>query len=327
MLNYIQQALDVKCSRIDLPLEEMVLPLYFDIYKFSPVKLDNIQVLFITPRDIFPNVTSISRHIEKLQNATGCFIALLVSYISDIRRESLIKNHISFVVENNQIYLPFMGIYLQEKLKRERVGLNQFTPAAQLLFLFFFNQNQKELPTVGFATKFNLSEMTTTRALRQLEATGLFEIRKSTQKNSNLLVSKITGKKELFQKIEQYLINPVKKIFYVDKEELDRNKKLLVAGDSYLSLFSMLGEDKISCWVFYGKQSEFKTATTELVDTKKQVKVQLWKYDPNLLTPVSKNDPISVYLSFSDCTDERINKEKKELITKAIEDSNADSWS
>ena len=51
----------------------------------------------------------------------------------------------------------------------------------------------------------------------------LFEIKKGTITNSNLLVTKVKDKEELFNKIEPYLINPVKNFFYIDKEELNNN--------------------------------------------------------------------------------------------------------
>lgn len=326
MLNYIEQTLNLKCTHINLSLEEIVLPIYMDLYELLPVKIDDLQVLFLTPKGALANVSSIKKHIEKLQNVTGYFPAFLLDDISDLRKKSFIENRIAFVVNDNQIYLPFMAINLQEKLKERKEVIEKLTPAAQLLFLYYFNQNQRELPTTGFASRFNLSEMTTTRSLRQLEATGLFEVKKGSVKNSNLLICKLSKKEELFWKIEPFLINPVKDIFYIDKDELKTDDKLLAAGDTYLSMWTMLGDSSVQCWALYGKKSDFKTATTELIDTKKQKMMQLWKYDPKLAGSKSANDPISVYLSYSECTDERINKEKKVLITKAIEDSDADSW-
>lgn len=327
MLNYIEETLYVKCSQITLPLEEIVLPVYMDLYDLLPVRIDDVQVLFITPREVLSDVSSIKKHMDKLHASTGCFVSLLLNDISEARKKSFLENHIAFVVNENQIYLPFMAVYLQEKLKEKKETIEKFTPAAQLLFLYYFNQNKRELSTTGFAKQFNLSEMTTTRALRQLEATKLFEIKKGNIKNSNILVSKILRKEELFWKIEPFLINPVKDVFYIDKAELKEDVKLRSAGDSYLSMWSMIGEGKVSCWALFGKRSDYKTATNELVDIKNQRMVQLWKYDPLLTGTISDNDPVSVYLSYSDCTDERINKEKKVLISKAIEDSDADTWS
>lgn len=318
--------LNVSCSQADFSLENKVLPLYLELYELLLAKISDINVLFIAPKKTFPDVNAIKKHIEKIQDMTGYFVALYLEDISEARKRNLIENHIPFVVNNSQIYLPFMAVCLQDKLKDKKEVAERFTPATQLLFLYFFNQNSKELPAAGFGAKFNFSEMTTTRALRQLESTGLFDIKKSSIKNSNILACKILDKKELFGKIEQYLINPVKKYFYIDKKEV-KNEQLFPSGDTYLSKFSMIENDKIDVWGFCGKQSDFKTASKELLDATKQSKIEMWKYDPKLTGSTSENEPISVYLSFKDCTDERINKEKKELIDKAIRDSNAYSWS
>lgn len=327
MLDYIQQTLNIDCSQISMPLDQLILPLYKDLYELIPAKVGNQNVLFITPRNEFPDVRALGKHMDNLKTMTQCFVALFLDSITEVRRKALLQKHIPFVVENNQIYLPFIGIELQEKLKLQQEEIRQFTPATQLLFLYYFNQNKIALPAQDFVSKLNYSQMTITRALRQLKATGLFQIQKGSVKNSNILVCTIADKRELFYKIEQYLINPVKDIFYINKEELKKDNKLVAAGDTYLSFFTMISTNDINTWAYYGSPSDFKTSTKELVEVSKQAKVEQWKYAPGLAGTLSNNDPLSVYLSFNGCTDERINKEKKQLITKAIEDSNADTWS
>ena len=326
MLNYISEVLNINCSQIDIPLDKIILPLYLDLYEIQPISLDGVKVLFITPRETLSNVKALKKHLEKMQSLSGCFVSLLLNDISETRKKSFLENHIPFVVTNNQIYLPFMAIYLQEKNKTKIEAVSQLTPAAQLVFINFFKQNSEALAVASFAKKLQFSEMSTTRALRQLVATGLFEIKKGTITNSNLLVTKVKDKEELFNKIEPYLINPVKNFFYIDKEELN-NKELLPSGETYLSMFSMLGKEELDTWAFYGKATDFKTATSELTDVSKQAKIEIWKYNPKLVCLEGTNDSISVYLSLKNSVDARISKENKKLITKVIGDSNANTWS
>ncbi len=297
-----------------------------DLYEIQPISLDGVKVLFITPRETLSNVKALKKHLEKMQSLSGCFVSLLLNDISETRKKSFLENHIPFVVTNNQIYLPFMAIYLQEKNKTKTEAVSQLTPAAQLVFINFFKQNSEALAVASFAKKLQFSEMSTTRALRQLVATGLFEIKKGTITNSNLLVTKVKDKEELFNKIEPYLINPVKNFFYIDKEELN-NKELLPSGETYLSMFSMLGKEELDTWAFYGKFTDFKTATNELTDVSRQARIEIWKYNPKLVCLEETNDSISVYLSLKNSTDARISKENKKLIAKAIGDSNANTWS
>lgn len=327
MLNYISEVLNINCSQIDIPLDKIILPLYLDLYEIQPISLDGVKVLFITPRETLNNVKALKKHLEKMQSLSGCFVSLLLNDISEIRKKSFLENHIPFVVTNNQIYLPFMAIYLQEKNKTIIEAVSQLTPAAQLVFINFFKQNSEALAVASFAKKLQFSEMSTTRALRQLVATGLFEIKKGTITNSNLLVTKVKNKEELFNKIEPYLINPVKNSFYIDKEEIKTNKDLFPSGVTYLSMFSMLGKEELDTWAFYGKATDFKTATSELTDVSRQARIEIWKYNPKLVCLEETNDSISVYLSLKNSTDARISKENKKLITKVIGDSNANTWS
>ena len=326
MLNYIKEVLNINCSQIDMPLDKIILPLYLDLYEIQPISLDGVKVLFITPRETLSNVKAVKKHLEKMQSLSGCFVSLMLNDISEKRKKSFLENHIPFVVTNNQIYLPFMAIYLQEKNKTKIEAVSQLTPAAQLVFINFFKQNSRELAVASFAKKLQFSEMSTTRALRQLVATGLFEIKKGTITNSNLLVTKVKDKEDLFNKIEPYLINPVKNFFYIYKEELN-NKELLPSGVTYLSMFSMLGKEELDTWAVYGKATDFKTATSELTDVSRQARIEIWKYNPKLVCLEEKNDSISVYLSLKNSTDARISKENKKLIAKAIGDSNANTWS
>lgn len=326
MLNYIKEVLNINCSQIDMPLDKIILPLYLDLYEIQPISLDGVKVLFITPRETLSNVKAVKKHLEKMQSLSGCFVSLMLNDISEKRKKSFLENHIPFVVTNNQIYLPFMAIYLQEKNKTKIEAVSQLTPAAQLVFINFFKQNSRELAVASFAKKLQFSEMSTTRALRQLVATGLFEIKKGTITNSNLLVTKVKDKEDLFNKIEPYLINPVKNFFYIYKEELN-NKELLPSGVTYLSMFSMLGKEELDTWAVYGKATDFKTATSELTDVSRQARIEIWKYNPKLVCLEETNDSISVYLSLKNSTDARISKENKKLIAKAIGDSNANTWS
>ena len=326
MLNYIKEVLNINCSQIDMPLDKIILPLYLDLYEIQPISLDGVKVLFITPRETLSNVKAVKKHLEKMQSLSGCFVSLMLNDISEKRKKSFLENHIPFVVTNNQIYLPFMAIYLQEKNKTKIEAVSQLTPAAQLVFINFFKQNSRELEVASFAKKLQFSEMSTTRALRQLVATGLFEIKKGTITNSNLLVTKVKDKEDLFNKIEPYLINPVKNFFYIYKEELN-NKELLPSGVTYLSMFSMLGKEELDTWAVYGKATDFKTATSELTDVSRQARIEIWKYNPKLVCLEETNDSISVYLSLKNSVDARISKENKKLIAKAIGDSNANTWS
>lgn len=92
-------------------------------------------------------------------------------------------------------------------------------------------------------------------------------------------------------------------------------------------MFSMLGKEELDTWAVYGKATDFKTATSELTDVSRQARIEIWKYNPKLVCLEEKNDSISVYLSLKNATDARISKENKKLITKAIGDSNANTWS
>ena len=133
--------------------------------------------------------------------------------------------------------------------------------------------------------------MTVTRAVRQLEQTELFEVRKDGVQK--ILRGKYSGK-ELFEKVQPYLISPVRKVLYVYKEEYKNN--LIAAGLSALSEKSMLNPPDVESYAVYGRGIQLK-GTEKLMDAATQAEIELWKYDPQILGNNGIVDTLSLVMS------------------------------
>ena len=117
----------------------------------------------------------------------------------------------------------------------------------------------------------------------------------------------------LFQKAEETLLNPVKRTVYVPKEYIGAD--MLVSGYSALAEYSMLSAPAVECYAT-DKISQWKNVmTNRLQDSKTQVAVEMWRYDPRILATGHSVDALSLALTLKDDTDERVEQAVEELLS------------
>lgn len=117
----------------------------------------------------------------------------------------------------------------------------------------------------------------------------------------------------LFQKAEETLLNPVKRTVYVPKEYIGAD--MLVSGYSALAEYSMLSAPAVECYAT-DKISQWKNVmTNRLQDSKTQVAVEMWRYDPRILATGHSVDALTLALTLKDDTDERVEQAVEELLS------------
>ena len=244
------------------------------------------------------DIVSVKKHVQKLAEVVNIPVVLVLNECLPRQRESLIKARIPFVMEGMQIFLPFMGVALQEKFSKRRLIPSKISPAAQVLFLYFLYSGKEEISFSELSNHLSYSLMTISRATKQLEDAG---ITKSHKRGVSKFVTSEFHGKELFTVAEKFLISPVKKKLYIERKDL--KDEFLKAGIFALSEYSMLSPSKIETYAtmqFYGNSYEFMT------DIDKEIQLEIWHYDPKLFGMKGKIDALSLYLSLKDNADERI---------------------
>ena len=289
-MKYLTDALDIKINT--KPWSEMSnLPYYLtDNYDFEKVLLDGVSSLFITPKRGLDTLTTIKKHIRKVNELDQVPVVLNLSNIDSRRRKSLIEARIPFVVTDSQIYLPFMGTVLTERYSSQKINAETLMPSSQLLLFYFIYQNVPELYTGGLSEKFNLSAMQISRAITQLKTHGLISIYKD---GVRIVLHNKENCKDLFKRAKPYLINPIRKILYI--ENSNTLNKLPLSGISALSKKTMLSEPQTQTVAYFGRIKDF-TGTETLIDNNTQVEVEFWKYNP---TQLSESESIVDTLSLA----------------------------
>ncbi|MCL2718991.1 MAG: MarR family transcriptional regulator [Lachnospiraceae bacterium] len=283
------------------------LPYYLhSAYQFSQVTIGIQKCIFIVPQGELGTISAIKKHIRQIKSECDYPIVLELQNLSHQRKETLIKEKIPFVVLGKQLYLPFMGIALQEKYDNEKaVNVEKLSPSSQvLLFLFIYGKNEP-LYLNKISLKLGFKPMRVTRAAIQLLEAGLLETyKKGVQK---VLTSPLTPK-ELFDKAKPFLINPVRRKIFINKTDLQSD--YFLAGESALSEKTMLNFPKV--YVYGTTKIPKKMVEMQFVDSEMQCILELWRYDPTKFYGTA--DVLSLAISLGSIRDERVEIAIEEML-------------
>lgn len=315
-MEYITDALGVKVIRKEWE-DSNKLPYFLtDKYMFELVQLDNFKTLFIKPRENISVINTVKKHLNAIKKVCNLPVVFEFDKLTRQRRKSFIENKIAFVVPDKQIYIPFMGILIQEKYDSEitlQQSMESLLPSAQMILFAFIYGKCKPMYLSGAAKQFGITPMSVSRAANQLIELKLLNVQ--TQGRSKILQCEITGK-ELFEKSKAYLINPIRKTVYIDKEQI--NDEMFLSGISAVSELSMLNPPQTEVYGTVESVKDFKQSIS-LVDTDKQCVLEFWKYDTTILSGKNQADVLSLAVCFDKDNDERTQMEIEKLLEKVWE--------
>jgi len=314
-MDYIENTLGITTKRSSWEKESKI-PLFLkNEYSFQKLMLDQIACISITPYDNLPPISTLKKHINQLQNLGSCPVVLELNEISRQRRATLIKEHIPFVVPEKQLYLPFIGMHLTEQFAsamKNYPGETLLPSAQMLLFTFILSKNEPMLMQEAIS-RLGFSAMTISRAASQLVELGLLE---KTARGVQKTLSSVYSPKQLYTKACSHLVQPVKKTVYIKKELI--TSEMFSAGQTALAELSMINPPVIQTYGYAGG-GDWLNADEQIIDTDKQCKLELWKYDPRKISGEHHVDILSLAVSLSDERDERIEQCIEDMLQKVWE--------
>ena len=279
-----------------------ILPLYIvNSYQFYTAYIENIRCIVIKPIEELPTLPSLKKQIQKIRVIDDVPVVLYSKTISFYRRKSLLENHIPFMTDK-QDFLPFIGTLLVDEKKTEKIK-DKFVYSTQLLFLAYMYNHEKKVYVSDLSKSLPFSAMTLSRAVKQLDMTDLFSVYKD---GVNKVIESKYSYKELFERIQHYLLTPVRHVGYMDQSLVTDH--MVLSGESALSEMSMLNPSRIRTYAVNEKDFDKTQLIDELIDPDVQVKVEIWAYNPHLFTHANIADTLSIVLSLKENKDERIEK-------------------
>lgn len=312
-MEYITKVLGLKVTRSKWE-EETILPYYLiNEYQFELVTIDGIPCLVLKPIGELETINAVKKHVKRIAEIVSYPIIFEMDSIPRQRKQSFIEAKIPFIVPEKQLYLPFMGTLLTEKCDGESAILvrDRLQPSAQMLLFSFLLGKGKPMQMSKTATQLRFSSMTISRAANQLVEVGL--LKKEITGNQKLLISELSPK-DLYTKAEPYLFSPVKKTIYIYKEQ--KYIEMFHAGLTALSKRSMLNPPTVEVLGCTFPEKEFPQRSSRLIDVEKQCALQLWRYDPRLISQTEEADVFSLAVSLRDDEDERVELCIEEMLGK-----------
>ena len=277
--------------------------MYFDLYENTYILAE-----YKEKQDLF--IENIEKDITQIKRLTNRDPVFVFNWLRLTQRENLIKNKISFIVPETQIFIPYPPIYLTESEAREKTATDEFKKSTQVVFAYLLLNNVDNINAHRLAERLGYSVPTMNRALNELVDKGLL-IQNSNGTRKKYL---IPNKRDYWEFGKKFLFNPVSGSYLFLKERVNMDdNRLYKSGDTALSEYSddfdedINHEKHYACHskVFsemhnnnYLKSIEFSMRSFVLLES--------FAYDPALLSKDDKIDPVSLYAQYRDKNDERV---------------------
>lgn len=108
----------------------------------------------------------------------------------------------------------------------------------------------------------------------------------------------------------------MKKTVYINKDLIE--PEMFQAGQSALAEISMINPPAIQTYGYVGRL-DWLDINDQLIDTDRQCRLELWKYDPRKISGDHYIDVLSLAMSLSDEQDERIEQCIEDMLQKVWE--------
>lgn len=280
-------------------------------YKVQRVALDGYAAAFVYPKTELDPAGALKKHFDRISNNCGMAAVLVTDRLTYRRKEYLLREHIPFVVNEKQIYLPFMAVYLQERGDAEKTIDSDLLPSAQVLLLYYIYSGCGRLSTADAAKALGFTATSISRASRQLEQLGIIQAK---HQGVHKEIYSDKTPREMFMSAKGLLKDPVKRKICVSKADI--NNDLLVGGYSALSEYTFINPPRVKEFAADSISKWEKGSTRSLLNENDQCRIALWRYDPRKLTDGKTVDRLSLALSLQNDKDERT----EETIERMLED-------
>ncbi|WP_319231075.1 hypothetical protein [Draconibacterium orientale] len=317
---YIKEVLDETVIVNRLPENELEkLPMYLgQMYQIYTTRLFDTELVLAHP--VNPDTISIAQTEKQLGNLKTILnkkVVLILDHMVAYNRIRLIKKKVNFIIPGKQLFLPELLVDLKEE-KRTNLPVMEkqnLTPSAQVIVLYYILGSGKhwdieKKPFKDIAAKMNYSPMAISKAVDNLRALNLITIAGEKEKYIQFQYDKV----ELWEKIEENNIwnYPIFKRIYID--ELPSGIKVWDCNTTALAEYSDMNRSRQD-YVAIGRTAYNKLNRGNLLKnanpTEGNYCLEIWKYDPGILTDSAKTnelvvDPLSLYLTLKNNPDERI---------------------
>lgn len=315
--DYLQSILHLQLDLVELDTEFRMPIFLTKEFEFLQADIASNRCLFAIVRndsDLTP--ADLIKRQERLQRDVGGVVVFVFDRMSAYTRARLVEKGVSFIVPDNQLYIPSLAMDLREHFRaRPSASSANLSPAAQVvLFRHLLLAGHDPWTPSGLAKDLRYSAMSIGRAFEELVTHGLAHVQ-SEGRNKHIVFSEDNGR--LFELARPLLRSPVKSSHFFRAPPVPKGfhgttlpQSFPFGGEMALSEQSMLNPPDHPHFAVGPK--DWKTLQTgefgPEVDYRSEsnFSVDVWRYDPDIVVGEKKADPLSLYMQFQNHTDERV---------------------
>lgn len=296
------------------------LPLYLrDGFRYYRTDIIGVPCLLMVEQADKPDSpATIRKKMDQVQPKWQGGLIYVCRQVASHQRKRLLEQRIPFIVPGNQLYLPMLGIDFREHFRKQRQKPSKFKPATQALVLhLLLHHDDTQGTPVHLAERLGYTKMTLSRALDELEAEQLCEVRREGRERILRLKE---GRRQLWENALPLLQSPVQQRHYL--RQCPSQQLGITAGLTALASYSMLAAPRTPTvavnhkgWQALQRSPEHRTAYPDDLDA---MEIEVWTYDPKLFGKQGIADRFSLYLSLKENSDERVQLSLKEMMENII---------
>lgn len=275
-------------------------------YNFVDVEFDDTRITLVEQTGSDESTPlHLTKHQKILTDIFGHPVVFVLNVVPSYNLTRLTRARVNFIVPEKIIFIPSLLLVLRNIKDTVKLLPDLMPPVAQLIVLYHIEIcNLNGCSTVNISEKTNLAYPTINVALRWLESHGFVTMTGGKQK----YVQFPSDCKTLWENVCPMMTSPVERILYTDINV----DEFLTAGETAMGHYTMLAEPaKPVIAITKGVARQM----ADLFDKQfGSIKVEVWKYDPKLLSADKYVDSLSLYLSLRDSDDERVQMECDNLI-------------
>ena len=283
-------------------------PIYIrDNYNLQLLVWGEYQCVLLAPKDDSWRLPALKKQYMNFQKICSMPCALYLGYLTVLQRKNLVESRIPFLSESQLVYLPFWGAFFIEKRGTQIETQEKMAPGTQLVFLYlYYTKKDEHINLTGLSRKLSLSKATCTRAIRDLNASGIIAIKND---GRNKWIIPQFDKQEFLKKGYNRMKSPVDHIIYV--KNVPGDQQFLQSGVQALASISMVGAKESDRGIAVSKRTASEIPVDNIIskrvfDDFGGAAIEVWSYDPALLSNGRRVDDISLLLSLAYDPDERI---------------------
>ena len=288
-----------------------------DRYEFAIIHVAESPCLLMFSNDVKGETPAVVRkHLKIVEAQFSGPVIYVVAQLSSYNRKRLIAQGVQFLVPGKQLYIPVLGVVLQERSSVVLAGqeLKSLGAVAQVLVLRqIYQLDDRELSVSDYAGLLGYSVMTISRAFAEIKQSGCAGVQRA---GKHKYLQFDLRAKDLWSATKERLQSPVKKNVWIT--EPIGSPGMTVAGETALSLYSLLAEPRYKTIAVgdlsWPKYEQLTSATGIDSEADGKILLQRWRYDPSLVKEGPVVDELSLWLSLQDVQDERVEQSLDTLL-------------